>query len=91
MRCLWACYIMENISVKDTTAYKIIRQLLDHIYGSDVELNDEDFLHIYATYMRLGGTWEGMIRGSMPCFDLLVSLLDSYMDIKSSPEEYGLE
>lgn len=81
---------MDDNSLKETTAFKIIRQMLDHMYGSDVKLSDDDFLHIYSTYMNLGGSWEMMIRGSMPSFDLLVKLLDSFVDIKNNQEEYGI-
>jgi len=81
---------MDDASVKDTVAYGIVRQLLDHIWGSEVELSDSEFLDVYKTYMSMGGSWEQLIKGSMDKFDLLKDVLESYVDIKSNPDEYGL-
>ncbi len=56
---------MDGTGVKDTTAYHIIRQITDHIWGSDEDLSDEDILTICHDFMKTGGYWESLIDGSM--------------------------
>ena len=56
---------MEPAGIKDTTAYKIIRQVTDHIWGSDEELSDEKVAAICRLYAGRGASWEALMNGSM--------------------------
>jgi len=56
---------MDGSGVKDTTAYKIIRQMTDHIWGSDEELEDEDVVAICRLFTHRGGLWQSLMDGAM--------------------------
>ena len=47
--------------IKDTTAYIITRQVMDHVYGDDEKLSSEDFVVIFKIYLGRGGSWEGLM------------------------------
>ncbi len=90
MNCLWILLGMGEISVRDTISYKIVRQILDHVYGDMIDLTDEDFLDIYNSYMKSGGSWQELLSGSISRFDQLKGLIKSWVEIKENPDKYGL-
>lgn len=51
--------------IKDTVAYRISRQIMDHMYGSDEDMSDEDFVGIYTDFHRRGGSWKDIMDGDM--------------------------
>jgi len=51
--------------VKDTAAYRIIRQITDHTWGSDSDLSDEDVVTICRSFWARGGSWEALLGGDM--------------------------
>jgi hypothetical protein len=71
---------MESAGVKDTTAYKIVRQIADHIYGSDEKLSNSDFISIYHNFVESGGSWEGLINGDMGSVKILEDSLAAFID-----------
>lgn len=62
--------------VKDTAAYRVIREMVDHTWGSEVELSDKDVLGICRSYASLGGSWESLLGGDMRCVTLLELSID---------------
>lgn len=56
---------MDDAGVKDTTAYRISRQIMDHIYGEDEEMSDADFVGVYKDFHRRGGSWQALMGGDM--------------------------
>lgn len=56
---------MADSGIKDTTAYKIIRQMTDHIYGSDEKYEDSDIVAICRLFGKRQGSWEALMGGSM--------------------------
>ncbi len=74
-------------SVKDTIAFRIVRQILDHVYGNDQKMDDEEFVHLYRTFVRLGGSWEAVVRGDINGFDLLESLVAAFVKVKKTLDE----
>lgn len=66
-------------SVKDTTAYQIVRQVLDHTWGSDSKLSDEEFLKIVSGFFGFGGSWERLMSGDMKCVKALEDSIDGFM------------
>jgi hypothetical protein len=51
--------------VKDTAAYRISRQIMDHMYGSDEKMSNKDFVGLYADFHRRGGSWKAIMEGDM--------------------------
>lgn len=65
--------------VKQTVAYKIVRQIVDHVYGSDEKISSKDFIHIYRVFIGIGGNWERLIDGDMKSVALLEEVLDRFL------------
>ena len=65
---------------KTTTAYKVIRQLIDHSWGSDIDLSSELLTDICKTFYKLGGSWERLVDGDPKCFRILDSAINSNLD-----------
>jgi hypothetical protein len=55
----------DRAGVKDTTAYLISRQIMDHIYGDDEEMSNKDFVGLYHDFLRRGGSWQRLMDGDM--------------------------
>lgn len=67
---------MDKLGVKDTAAYRIIRQITDHVWGSDVELSDRDVSLICASFYGKGGSWERLMAGDIGCIAKLEHSID---------------
>ena len=70
--------------IKDTTAYIITRQVMDHIYGDDEKLSSEDFVAIFKMYLGRGGSWEGLMGGSMKDVEILENVLSAFVNYRSA-------
>lgn len=70
-------------SLFDTAAFKIVRQMLDHAWGSDEELEDGDLLSILDSFRASGGLWQGVISGSTADIQKLDDVIGSYVQARS--------
>lgn len=70
---------MSDDIVKETVAYRVCRQIVDHVYGSEEKLSSEEFLQVYRIFHGAGGSWEGVIRGDLHAVNLLEGALDRFM------------
>lgn len=66
----------QKSGVKDTTAYIISRQIMDHIYGDDEEMSEEDFVNIYRDFHRRGGSWKSIMDGDMKSVKIIEDSLE---------------
>ncbi len=73
---------MDGAGVKDTTAYKIVRQIVDHVYGSDEKVSNKEFVDIYRRYVAAGGSWERLMDGDMGCVKIIEDVLGEFMDAR---------
>jgi hypothetical protein len=71
---------MKEAGVKDTAAYRITRQITDHTWGSDEKLSDAEFVSIYKSFHRVGGSWERLMDGDMSCVQKLEESIDNFMN-----------
>lgn len=62
--------------VKDTVAFRIIRQVTDHTWGPEMELSDEDIVHVCRSFSSRGGLWESLLGGDMGCVAHLENAID---------------
>lgn len=53
------------IDYKTTVAYKITRQLVDHVYGEDQKITDPNFYGICNIFFRSGGLWKSIVDGDI--------------------------
>jgi len=81
----------ESEFIHNMSAYKIVRNLVEHSYGDNQEFGVEDFQKIYGLFHRLGGSWQRFHMGSVDEVSRLKDLLESYFEVRDHPEEYGLD
>ena len=70
---------MKEPGVKDTVAYKIVRQITDHVYGPDTKISNEEFVHIFHDYGSRGGSWESLMNGDMGCVKIIEDSIDQFI------------
>ena len=73
-----------DVDYKDTVAYKIFRQVLDHTWGHEEKISSEDLIELYKTYMSNGGSWVDIMNGDMNCVKILENTLDSFVKQRQS-------
>ena len=54
-----------DAGVKDTAAYRVIRQITDHTWGSETDLSDQDVVTLCRSFWSRGGSWEALFGGDM--------------------------
>ena len=67
---------MSDDIVKQTVAYRVCRQIVDHVYGSDEKLSPDEFLQVYRMFNGAGGSWEAVVRGDLHAITLLEGAID---------------
>lgn len=70
---------MKDLGVKDTAAYRVIRQVVDHTWGPDEKLDDEEIVSLCRDFRELGGTWRGIMDGDMRCVKALENAIDAHI------------
>lgn len=70
--------------IKDTTAYKIVRQIMDHVYGEDEKLSSKDFVAIFKIYLNRGGSWEGLMDGDMRNVKIIEDVLQAFVNYRKA-------
>ena len=73
---------MEDPGVKDTAAYKIVRQVMDHIYGADEKTSGKEFVDIYHRFHSDGGSWECLMDGDMNSVKILEDVLEDFVQTR---------
>lgn len=76
---------MSESGIKDLVSYRIVRQILDHIY-TDQEMTEKDFLGIFRTFQDLGNKWEYVIQGDPKSIHALMEVLKAFVKIKNADE-----
>lgn len=75
---------VDDDSVKQTLAWRIVRQIVDHIYGSDEKVSAEEFMQVYRMFVGAGGSWEGLIDGDMKSVALLEGAIDRFIRLRNT-------
>lgn len=75
---------------EEFVSFRIIRQILDHIYGSDVEMTVKDFEAINNSFVKFGGSWEAVIKGSPSHINKLISTLADFVKVKNTLVELSV-
>ena len=73
---------MKTPGVKDTVAFKIVRQITDHVYGPDTKISNEDFVKIFHDYASRGGSWERLMNGDMGCVKIIEDTIDTFLETR---------
>jgi hypothetical protein len=73
---------MKEPGVKDTVAYKIVRQITDHVYGPDTKISNEEFVKLFHDIAARGGSWERLMGGDMGCVKIIEDAIDAFMETR---------
>ncbi|OPZ37450.1 MAG: hypothetical protein BWY99_01869 [Synergistetes bacterium ADurb.BinA166] len=68
--------------MKDTTAYKVVRQIVDHVHGPDEKVSDGEMIDIHRAFGQAGGSWEALMAGDMGSVEILEDVLDAFMQLR---------
>lgn len=71
-----------DVGIKNTTAYIISRQIMDHIYGENEELSEQDFSYVSSEFRRRAGSWESLTKGDMRSVKALEDSLASLVNTR---------
>ena len=74
---------MNGIKLKDTIAYKIINQIIDHVLpldSSNLDLDINDFQNIIDSFGNTGGSWFELINGNLDHVVILEKKIVEYID-----------
>jgi hypothetical protein len=52
-------------------ANRVIRQIADHLLGTDLVIEPKDFLILRLVFRHLGGTWVSLIQGDIEQLKIL--------------------
>lgn len=74
---------MKETGVKDTAAFRVIRQVVDHAWSSDEEVRDEDVVNICLEFHRLGGSWKGLMEGDVRAFHILERAIEGFLEFRN--------
>lgn len=70
-------------SLSGTAAYRVIRQVLDHVWGPDEDLEDEDLISISKAFKEAGGSWENLMSGDMASIGKLEDAIESHVQTRA--------
>jgi hypothetical protein len=51
-----------NAGIRDTAAWQIIEQLLEHVWGKD-DMTDSQILSVSLMFHKAGGSWKRLMEG----------------------------
>ena len=72
---------MYEFNLKDTTAYKVVDQMLSHTWGSP-EWEDRDLVCVYRLFARRKGSWSGIVEGDTDQHRLLENTIGDYLNYR---------
>ena len=81
---------MDSDIVKETIGYKIVNQIMEHIFP-DQKYTESDYIKICKGFKKRGQKWESVIAGDPYSFDRLIGVMKAYMKIRKNPKKYGLK
>lgn len=75
-------WMTVEADIKDTAAYRVIRQITDHTWGSEIDLSDGDIVSICLDFRASGGSWESLMGGDMGSVVVLERCIDGLVGPK---------
>jgi hypothetical protein len=52
-----------SAGIRDTAAWHVIEQILEHVWGLGEDLDDEEALAVCKLFWKAGGSWRGIMDG----------------------------
>ncbi len=73
-----------DFDLTESVGYKIVNQIIDHIYGHDTEFNIDMYNDIYRYFNERGGSWVSIIEGDPEHFSILEDVINGVIDFGSN-------
>jgi hypothetical protein len=67
--------------ITNTTAYRVIREVVDHVFDPDTEIEDDDVIGICDIFRDLNGSWEMLMGGDMDEYQKLENAIESRLSL----------
>lgn len=71
------------MSVKDTTAYAVVEQIIDHNWTAKHKLADDEFLSLCLAFEKSNGSWSGLMDGDIGQVVKLTTLIEDLINLKN--------
>jgi hypothetical protein len=71
---------MNDISMEDTAAFKIVRQMINHSWGSDEDISEEELIKISRDFRANGGSWQRLMDGDVASVNILEDVIDDLIN-----------
>lgn len=69
---------MDEKNVPKVFANRVIRQLVDHMFGEDLVTEKQDFMVMRTAFRSLGGKWDLINKGSLPQLEMLKQVVTTW-------------
>jgi len=67
--------------ITNTAAYRVIREVMDHVFDPDTELEEDDVIGICDIFRDLNGSWESVMSGDMDEYQKLENAIESRLSL----------
>lgn len=72
-----------SAGITDTAAYRVIRQVIDHVFDPDISVEEEDVIGICDIFRDLEGSWEQLMDGDSTEYQKLENAIESRLNCKA--------
>lgn len=90
----WQCLVEDSpviglfgamaSDIKDTAAWRIIEQVLEHTWGGDYDMGSDAVLSVCDGFVKGGGSWRGLMEGDSDSISLLEKCIGKVIDPDSA-------
>lgn len=71
---------MTDINMEDTAAFKVVRQMINHSWGSDEDISEDELIIISRDFRANGGSWQRLMDGDITSIDILENAIDELIN-----------
>ena len=68
-----------SIESKDTTAWRVIEQVLKHVWGPGEELDDDEVLLVCKLFQKAKGSWKKIVEGDYEHIEILEECINNVL------------
>jgi hypothetical protein len=71
-----------SVGIKDTTAWRVIEQILKHVWGPGEEMNDDEAYAVCKMFWRSGGSWKQLVEGDPEHVSILEECINNVISAR---------
>lgn len=76
----------SKAGIIDTAAYRVIRQIVNHGWGADVDIDEDDIVAVCRTFQKSAGSWEAVMAGNIDEFIKLENSVEFWLKYRESDD-----